>query len=55
MATTGEADPDFDGFTWIIWFIGNLLNMMILLNLIIALITNSFEKVIADSIIFNQA
>lgn len=42
MATNVFDTTGYDGFTWTIFLLGNILNVIILLNLLIAIISNSF-------------
>lgn len=37
---------------WVIWFLNLLMNMVILLNFLIAIISQSFETVISNRLIF---
>lgn len=53
LMATGEFETTgFSGVTWIVFVIGNILNLIILLNLLIAIISNSFARVDENKIRF---
>lgn len=41
---------DFDEFTWIFFFLATLVNFIVMCNLLIAIISSTYERVISDQI-----
>jgi hypothetical protein len=51
LLTLGEfMVDDFDGFTWIVFAIATLINLIVMLNLLIAIISSTYERVVGDQI-----
>lgn len=52
MATGTFDTTVYDGFTWVIFLLANILEVIILLNLLIAVISNSFAAIDEKSTIY---
>jgi hypothetical protein len=51
LLTLGEFSIDnFDGFAWILFAIATLVNMIVMLNLLVAIISSTYARVIGDQI-----
>jgi hypothetical protein len=51
LLTLGEFNfDDFDGFTWVIFVFATMFNFIVMLNLLIAIISSTYERVIGDQI-----